>query len=173
MKNHLRGLAMPLLDSLIPMTVEQRFPGYKIVPGKVAREFIATDGSGLAPITSYILKFDDQDRLSEVIGNKSLGSWNMNWVYEKKSFSEGRWVVGQVAVTNNEGGQIIKSNRKLNYTTTQGMGVLSEVIITVEHHGEKTVRTEESIEFKNYKINTGEGMRYFLGDTPPAAKTAP
>ncbi len=172
-KNQLRALAMPLLDNLLPMTIEQRFPNYKIVPGKVAKEFIATDSSGLAPIPSYVLKFDDQDRLSEVIGNKALGSWSMSWVYEKKAFSEGRWVLSQVTVNNNDGGPVTKSTRKLNYNMANGMGVLSEVVLTVEQQAEKTVRTQESIEFKNYKINTGEGMRYFLGDTPPATKTSP
>ncbi len=174
-KNALRASVMPLLDSLLPMTVEQRFPNYKITPGKIPREFIATDSSGLAPIPSYVLKFDDQDRLSEVIGQKPLGSWSMSWVYEKKAFSDGKWVVSQVTVNNNEGGQGIKSTRKLNYGTAQGIGVLTEVVLTVEQQGEKPVRTEESIEFKNYKINTGEGMRYFLGDAPaPAApQTSP
>ncbi len=172
-KTQLRTMALPLLDNLLPMTVEQRFPNYKITPGKVAREFIATDSSGLAPIPSYVLKFDDQDRLSEIIGKKPLGSWNMNWVYEKKAFSEGRWVISQVTVSNNESGQVVKTNRKLNYGNAQGMGVLTEVILSVEQQGEKPVRTEESIEFKNYKINTGEGMRYFMSDAPAPAKTQP
>ncbi len=172
-KSQLRALAMPLLDSLLPMTVEQRFPNYKMTPGKAPREFIATDSSGLAPIPSYILKFDDQDRLSEIVGNKPLGSWNMNWIYEKKNFSEGRAVIGQVVVTNNEGGQIIKSTRKLSYGSSQGVGVLTEVTLAVEQQGDKLIRSEESIEFKNYKINTGEGLRYFLGDTPPATQTNP
>lgn len=172
-KTQLRNMAMPLLDNLLPMTVEQRFPNYKFTPGKTAREFIATDSTRLAPIPTYTLKFDDQDRLAEIIGNKPLGSWNMNWVYEKKAFSEGRWVISQVSVTNNESGQLIKTTRKLNYGNAQGMGVLSEVVLSVEQQGEKPVRTEESIEFKNYKINTGEGTRYFMSDTPAPAKTQP
>ncbi len=165
-KNALRASVMPLLDSLLPMSVEQRFPGYKITPGKTPREFIATDSSGLAPIPKYILKFDDQDRLSEVIGQKPLGSWNMIWVYEKKAFSEGKWVVSQVTVNSNDAGVATKSVRKLNYGNANGIGVLTEVELTGEQQGEKPVSTEESIEFKNYKINTGEGMRYFLGDAP-------
>jgi hypothetical protein len=165
-KNDLRASFMPLLDNLLPMTVEQRFPGYKFSPGKTKREYIATDSSGLAAIPKYVLKFDDLDRLSEVIGAKPVGSWNMNWIYEKKAFSEGRWVISQVTVMNSENGQTVKSSRKLNYGTAQGIGVLSEVVLTVEQTGEKTIRTQESIEFKNYRINTGEGMRYFLGDSP-------
>lgn len=165
-KNELRASFMSILDNLLPMTVEQRFPDYKISPGKTKREFIATDSSGLAAIPKYILKFDELDRLSEVIGAKPVGEWSMNWIYEKKAFSEGRWVVSQVTVTNSENGQTVKSSRKLNYGTAQGMGVLSEVVLTVEQSGEKGFRNEESIEFKNYRINTGEGMRYFLGDSP-------
>ena len=164
----------PLLDNLLPMTIEQRFPGYKFTPGKIPREFIATDSSGLAPIPRYELKFDELDRVSEITGQKPVGSWNMNWIYEKKAFSEGRWVVSQITVTNSEGGQTVKSSRKLNYGSAQGIGVLNEVVLTVEQIGEKTIRTQESIEFTNYKINTGEGMRYFLNDLPaPAPKQTP
>lgn len=171
-KNELKASFLPLLDNLLPMTVEQRFPGYKFSAGKTLREYIAADSSGLASIPRYVLKFDELDRLSEITGQKPVGSWNMNWIYEKKAFSEGRWVVSQVTLTNSEGGQTVKTTRKLNYGTAQGMGVLSEVVLTVEQGGEKTVRTQESIEFTNYKINTGEGMRYFLGDAPATAPKA-
>lgn len=173
-KNELKASFFPLLDNLLPMTIEQRFPGYKFTPGKIPREFIATDSSGLAPIPRYELKFDELDRVSEITGQKPVGSWNMNWIYEKKAFSEGRWVVSQITVTNSEGGQTVKSSRKLNYGSAQGIGVLNEVVLTVEQIGEKTIRTQESIEFTNYKINTGEGMRYFLNDLPaPAPKQTP
>lgn len=173
-KNELKASFMPLLDNLLPMTIEQRFPGYKFTSGKVLREFLATDSSGLAPIPRYSLKFDELDRLSEITGHKPVGSWIMSWIYEKKAFSEGKWVVSQVTVTDSVGNQMIKSSRKLNYGSSQGIGVLTEVVLTVEQGGEKTVRTQESIEFTNYKINTGEGMRYFLGDSPaPTPKPSP
>lgn len=173
-KNELRASVLPLLDNLLPMTVEQRFPGYRISPGKVAKEFVATDSSGLAPIPSYVLKFDEFDRLSSVIGNKPLGEWNMAWIYEKKAFSEGRWVISQVTVTNKDGGVTTKSTRKLNYGTSQGIGVLSEVILSVEQTGEKTERSQETIDFKNYKINTGAGSRHFLSETAaPETKISP
>lgn len=163
-KNELKASFLPVLDSLLPMTVAQRFPGYKISPGKTPKTFVATDTSGMAPIPSYVLKFDDQDRLSEIVGNKPVGSWEMSWVYEKKAFADGKWVVSQTVLSNAEGGQTLKSTRKLNYGSVQGIGVLSEVVITVE--GPNGFKNEDSIDFKNYRLNTGEGKRYFLGDAP-------
>lgn len=163
-KNELKASFLPMLDNLLPMTVEQRFPGYKITPGKTPRTFVATDPSGLAPIPSYVLKFDDQDRLSEIVGNKPVGTWDMSFTYEKKAFSEGRWVIGQVTVNNSESGHTIKSIRKLNYGTAHGIGVLSEVVLTTE--GDKGISLKEELDFKNYRINTGEGRRYFIGDAP-------
>lgn len=165
-KNELKASFLPILDNLLPLTVEQRFPGYKIIPGKSPKEFLATDSSGLAPIPKYFLKFDELDRLSDITGMKPVGSWSMNWIYEKKAFSEGRWVVSQVTVTNSENGQTVKSSRKLNYGAAQGIGVLSEVVLTTEQSGEKGIRNQESFDFKNYRLNTGEAMRYFLGDSP-------
>ncbi len=172
-KHELRLNFMPLLDNLLPMTVEQRFPGYKISAGKNPREYIAADSTGVAPIPSYVIKFDTEDKLSEIIGMKPVGSWNMEWIYEKKGFSDGRWVTTQINVTNSEGGQTLTTSRRLNYGTAQGMGVLSEVVLTVDQSGPKTFRTQENIEFNNYKINTGEGMKYFLSDAPVPAKQSP
>jgi hypothetical protein len=165
-KAQLRASFMPVLDNLLPMTIEQRFPGYKITPGKTSKEFVATDPSGLAPIKTYVLKFDEQDRLSEIVGMKALGTWNMSWVYEKKTFAEGKWVISQITTTDAEGSESVKTTRKLNYGTSNGIGVLSEVVLTVEKQGEKGFRNQDSIDFKNYRINTGEGMRYFLSDSP-------
>lgn len=172
-KNELKTSFMQLLDNLLPMTVEQRFAGYKIAPGKAPRTYVATDTTGMAQIPSYTLKFDDLDRLSEVIGNKPVGSWTMDWIYEKKAFSDGRWVISQVTVKNTEGGQTIKSTRKLNYGTAQGIGVLSEVVLTVEQEGEKGFRTQELVEFKNYKINSGESMRYFINEKANSSPAQP
>lgn len=166
-KNELKASFLPVLDNLLPLTIEQRFPGYKITPGKTPKTYVATDSSGLAPIPSYVLKFDDQDRLSEVTGNKPVGTWDMSFVYEKKAFADGRWVISQVTVNNSESGKTLKSVRKLNYGTAHGIGVLTEVVLTTE--GDKGVSIKEEIEFKNYRINTGEGRRYFIGDAPAPA----
>jgi hypothetical protein len=168
-KNALRENFMPLLDNLLPMNVEHRFPGYQISPSKTKREFIAKDTTGLAPIPKYLIRFDDLDRLSEIIGLKPVGAWNMNWIYEKKAFSDGKWVISQVTVINSEGGLTVKTTRKLNYGTEQGIGVLKEVVLTGEQSGEKSFRTQQNVEFTNYKINTGEGMRYFLNEAPAAS----
>ncbi len=165
-KNLLKISFAPILDSLLPMGVAQRFPGYKISAGKMPKEFIATDLSGVAAIPSYTVKFDEQDRLSEIIGNKPVGIWTMAYSYEKKSFAEGRWVVGLVTVNTSENGINLKTTRKLNYGDAQGIGVLSELALTVEQTGDKGFRNQDIIEFENYRINTGEGMRYFLGDAP-------
>ncbi len=165
-KAELKAAFATVLDSLLPMTIAQRFPGYKITAGKIPKEFTATDPTGVAPIPTYTIKFDEQDRLSEIIGNKPVGSWNMVYAYEKKAFSEGRWVVGQVTVNTSDNGLTVKTSRKLNYGDAQGMGVLSEVVLTVEQSGDKGFRNQDIIEFENYRINTGEGMRYFLGDAP-------
>lgn len=96
----------------------------------------------------------------------------MSWIYEKKAFSEGRWVISQVTVVNKEGGITTKSTRKLNYGTSQGIGVLSEVVLTVEQSGDKNLSTQETIDFKNYKINTGAGSRHFLAE-PADSKSTP
>ena len=60
-------------------------------------------------------------------------------------------------------------SKYLKYGSSQGIGVLSEVVIKTEQKLEninsKSLILEEAIEFKNYKINAGEALKYFLGDS--------
>lgn len=48
------------------------------------------------------------------------------------------------------------------------MIVLSRVTVETEQKlapGAKTLKSEEAVEFKNYKISTGEALKYFLGES--------
>src|SRR5665647_1584773 len=49
-KEELKASVLSLLDSLIPLPTASRFAGYKISEGKNAKELIATDTTGIAPV---------------------------------------------------------------------------------------------------------------------------
>lgn len=175
-KDELKVSMLQLMDNLLPQTTAQRFPGYKFTQPR-AREILAQDTSGIAPIPSFTLRFDTQDRLTEVIGNKPIGTLVIKPVYEKQSFSEGKWVLMSQTTTSSESGQTLDVLKELSYGKHQGISVLSEVTVTTEHKGSgknaRAIKNSESVEFKNYKINEGAALKYFLAEGKPTAPPAP
>lgn len=167
-KEELKVSVMSMLDNLIPVPTADRFAGYNITGGSNGKEFIATDKTGIAPISSYVLKFDDRDMLAEVIGKKTIGNFTVESKYEKPSFANGKWVLLTQKTTTSESGQTLTSMKELSYGTSQGMSVLSRIDVKTQQSWSnpemKPLVMEESLEFKNYKIDNGEALKYFLGD---------
>lgn len=165
-KEELKISLLGMMDNLIPPTMAQRFNGYKISNGSKAKEFVAQDSSGVAPIPSFTLKFDQEDKLVEVVGQKPIGSLVISPVYAKESFSDGRFVLKEQTTTSTEGSQTVTIKKELEYGQSQGMGVLTGVEVTTEQKGQsgKSVSATEKLTFKNYKINAGEALKYFLGE---------
>lgn len=172
-KEELKLTMMSVMDNLIPLPTVQRFAGYKFHSGSTPKEFVAQDSTGIAMIQSYVLQFDNQDRLVNVIGKKPIGTLTITPKYEKESFADGKWVLHSMSTESAENGQTVKVVKELDYGRHQGIGVLTEVKITTEQGpggNSKPLISEEELEFKNYKINTGEALKYFLGETSKAAQ---
>ena len=169
LKDELKASILPLLDNLLPMTLTQRFPGYKFTSGKEGSTIVATDSTGLAPIPSYTLQFDSQDRLIKIVGNRPLGTQEIDFTFEKKAFTDGKWAMVSVVTEATDAGQKITVTRKLNYGSTQGIGNLSSVDISTEQvlnkEGAKPVTQADQIEFNNYQINSGAAFKHFLSDS--------
>lgn len=177
-KEDLKGSILGLLDNLLPQTMEQRFINYKFSQGKKPREIIARDSTGLAPVPSFSLQFDDQEKLSMVTGHKPVGTFVATPVYSKEAFADGKWVLMSQKTVSSENGQIMTVNKELTYGKSQGIGVLSDVTVSTEYKSQsgktKAVRFSENIEFKNYKINEGAALKYFLGEAKSSTqKPAP
>lgn len=174
-KEELKLSILPMMDNLIPQTMPQRFAGHKFQNGANSREIIARDTSGMAQIPSYLIKFDEQDKVIEVIANKAVGTLEVRPLYEKSPFADGKWVLKQQTNHSTENGQSLVVTKSLDYEKIQGMGVLSEVQINSEYKliQGKSTKFSESITFKNYRINEGEGLKYFLGESKILPASAP
>lgn len=168
-KEDLKMAIMGVVENLIPQSMAQKFSGYNFLPGASAREIIAKDTTGIAPVPSFVLKFDEQDRLIEVRGVKPIGSLIVKPEYEKESFSDGKLVLKDQTTTTSENGQTLIMTKELEYGSSQGIGVLTEVEVSTEHRASqaeaKPMTTNETISFKNYKINSGDALKYFLGES--------
>ena len=170
-KEELKLSILSQMDNLLPLTTVQRFAGYKFHTGATPKEVVAQDSTGIASIQSYVMKFDAQDKMTEVVGKKVIGSLSITPKYEKDSFADGKWVLKSMTTNSSENGQTLVLKKELEYGKSQGIGVLSEVTVTTEQSfpgAPKPLITEESLEFKNYKINAGEALKYFLGDSAKA-----
>lgn len=168
-KEELKLSIFTVIENLLPISTVQRFAGYKIVQGSKPNEFVAKDSTGIANVPSFTLKFDSQDRLTEVEGHKPIGFLVTTPKYEKDGFAAGKWVLKSISTKTTENGQSVTVSKNLKYGSSQGIGVLSEVLMRTEQKleaaGAKPLILEENVEFKNYKINSGEALKYFLGES--------
>lgn len=175
-KDELKVSMLQVMDNLLPQTSAQRFAGYKFTQSR-PKEINAQDTSGIAPIPSFTLKFDEQDRLVQVTGNKPIGTLVVKPVYEKQPFSEGKWVLMSQTTTGTENGQTMNIVKELDYGKHQGISVLTEVTVSTEQKAAdknaKTIKSSETVEFKNYKINEGAALKYFLAEGRAAPQKAP
>lgn len=172
-KEELKASILNVMDNLIPLPMAQRFNGYKFTAGSSAKTFVAQDSAGVAPIQSYVIKFDDQDRLTEVVGQKPIGTLVIAPVYTKESFADGKWVLTKQTTTTTDHGQVMILKKVLSYGQSQGIGVLKEIETTTEQKSSENAKantTEESVTFSDYKINQGVGLKYFLGENSKEAK---
>jgi hypothetical protein len=168
-KDELKVSILSTMDNLVPIPLNDRFASYKISTGAQPKEFVAIDQTGLAPVPSYLLKFDKQDRLAEIQGKKPVGTLDVKLSYDKESFSDGKWVLKSQVSETSESGQTLKSRKVFIYGQSSGLGVVTRVDATTEqswaHENMKPLIVEESLEYRNYQINTGEALKYFLGES--------
>lgn len=167
-KEELRAGLLTVIEDLLPLNLQDKFKGYKFVAGSGPKEFEARDQTGIAPVPVYVLKFDSNDVLKEVVGKKHIGSLRITNDWVKEGFTDGKWALKEQVTHAEEGGNTVITTKELEYGTSQGIGVLEEVTFEVVQKSErpdtKTVKTEEKLFFKNYKLNAGEALKFFLGD---------
>lgn len=173
-KEELKVSIFSVVENLLPPTSVQKFAGYKFHSGATPKEFVARDSTGIANVQSFVLRFDNEDKLIEVVGNKTIGTLVTIPQYEKEGFAGGKWALKSLTTKSSENGQSLTVSKELKYGTSQGIGVLSRVTLTTEQRSEapgaKPLILEEEVHFKNYKINTGDAFKYFLGES---GKTTP
>jgi hypothetical protein len=169
-KESLKASMSQALEHVLPLPIMQKFNGYKLTL-KRPREILAQDTSGIAPIQSYTLTFDEQEKLSEVVGHKPIGTLVIKTEYKKEGFADGRWVFGSEKTTSSENGKTLTIIKELNYDRFNGITAPSELTITTEQivgDKDKPVTNTENVIFKNYKINESSAMKYFLGEVKAA-----
>lgn len=166
-KDELKTNVINLLDGLLPPTTAQRFAGYKLQNGSSPNEILAQDTTGIAVVPTYIFSFDKEEKLVQIVGKKPVGTIDIVPTYSRTSFSEGKWVLDKLITTATEAGQTIKITKEFSFGKHDGHGVLKEMTLRTEQSNTqvKPLISEEKVVFKTYKINSGEALKYFLGES--------
>ena len=167
-KEEMKYTVLQQLELLLPQTIEKKFRGYKFTQAPGTKDVIAKDISGIATVPEFILKFDNQDKLQEIVGKKPVGTMDTAVTYEKENFADGKYVLKNQTTTVNENGQTTSIKKELKYGNSNGIGVLSSVSTTVETKSEvkgaKPFSQTETLTFDNYKLNTGTALKWFLSE---------
>jgi hypothetical protein len=166
LKDELKAGIAPYLDELIARPIEVKFTGYNFSKSISSREILASDTTGIAPTPSYVLKFDQEDKLVQIVGNKPVGSLVTNFFFERMKFTNGKWILGKEVTHISESGLVVKISKDFDYKTIDGIGIIHELKLTTERKSnlntKDQVKISELIKFSNFKINEGLAMKYFL-----------
>ena len=162
-KDELKLRIYPVLEYLIPKSMNDKFKGYKFSttsPGRI----LAQDSTGVAATPSFQLNFNAENKLVEIIGNRPIGTMIITPRFEKKSFADDKWVLEEEIITTTENSQTLSVTKEMSYDKFNGIQALDEIEVTTKQVVEgKSSKSVETINFKNYKINEGVALKYFLG----------
>lgn len=172
-KEELKARAIGNFESIVPLPIEEKFKGYQLAKGAGAqRSIVATDKSGLAPIPEFVFNFDAESRLSQIVAKKAIGTQVTTLEWKKSPWSEPRSHALRAVSVAVDGPQSTEVSTETSWQVVAGIGLPVSVKTSTRQAlkapgQEKPVerKVEESIYFKNYKVNQGEAMKWFLGQS--------
>jgi hypothetical protein len=168
LKDKLRLSFLPVLEEILPLEFERKFTHFVESPAKVKNTVYLKDSKGINPIQGYWFKFTDEGNLTEIEFQKPVGETRIYPKYKKTSFSEGRWAIEQEKTVINEGDYIITTTKDYSYNSENGISFIGSIESVVESENKSkkidTMKIKDKIYFKNYKINQGEALKYFLSE---------
>jgi hypothetical protein len=171
-KEELKAAMIGRLESIIPLPLEKKLQGYKFrIDARNPRTVIAADATNLRPIPEYELGFDVDGKLVSMVAKKPVGLVTSTFIWSKAPWSEPRFYVTRVTSRSEEGPQLTETETETSWQTIAGIGFPSAVRTKIKQSlkqpgspGRPIERSiDETLLFKNYKVNAGEAMKWFLG----------
>lgn len=168
-KNELKALVASRLDIMIPSMLEKKFEGYnlKLMPEKTKDQIIATDSTQMKLINEVRANFDKEGKLIGLINHKPMVVEESELSLTKKSYSENKWIIDEISVKVNEGPQTTFIKTKIDYSSVEGYALPIKISshtkqILVQEQDRKPIEREvdSSVEFKGYKLNSGEASSF-------------
>lgn len=176
-KEELKAAMIGRLESIIPIPLDKKLQGYQFrIDAKKPRTVVATDSTHLRPIPEYELTFDPDGKLALMTAKKPVGVVATVFTWTKAPWSDPKFYVTRVSTRSEEGPQLTETESETTWLTVAGLGfpgaIKTRIKQTLKQPGSPTKPIERSIEetllFKNYKVNAGEAMKWFLGHSTAA-----
>jgi len=176
-KEELKAVMVGRLESIIPIPLEKKLEGYQFkLDSKKPRTVSAKDPTYLRPIPEYELTFDLEGKLVTMVAKKPVGLASSTFAWAKAPWSEPRFYVTRMSARSEEGPQVTETETDTTWQIIAGLGVPSAIRTRIKQTlkqpgsaGKPIERSvEETLNFKNYKINAGEAMKWFLGHSTAA-----
>lgn len=172
-KEELKARAIGNFEAIVPLPIEAKFKGYQLAQGAgTQRSVVATDKSGLAPIPEFVFNFDAESRLSQIVAKKAIGTQVTTLEWKKSPWSEPRSHAQRAVSVAVDGPQSTEVSTETSWQVVAGIGVPASVKTSTRQSlkapGQQKPaerKVEEVIYFKNYKVNQGEAMKWFLGQS--------
>lgn len=176
-KEELKAVVVRNLEIIIPIPLEMKYQGYQFkMSSKQIKTVIATDQSNMQPIPEFEIMMDSEGRVQEVVAKKPIGIVSTRFTWNKSTWSEPRSHLLETKTRSEEGPQRTEIQSVTSWQTISGVGLPSLVktktsqVLSQPGQPNKPIERsyEEVIYFKNYKVNVGEAMKWFLGHSSPS-----
>lgn len=168
-KNELRSLVASRLDVIVPSMLEKKFEGYALKHSVKDNkdQIIATDTTQMKLINEIKAVFDKDGKLMSLVNQKPMMTEESELSLIKKSFSENKWIIDEISVKVNEGAQTTFIKTKIEYNSVEGYALPVKIAshtkqVLAQGQDKKPIEREidSSVEFKSYKINSGEASSF-------------
>lgn len=168
-KNELKSLVAARLDIIVPTPLEKKFEGYSLKYSTVNTkdQILATDTTQMKLINEIRATFDKEGKLLTLINQKPMMTEESELNLIKKSFSENKWIIEEIAVKVNEGTQTTNIKTSIDYKSIEGYALPVKISshtkqVLAQGQDKKPIEREidSIVEFKSYKINSGEASSH-------------
>jgi hypothetical protein len=168
-KQDLKRTIIAQFEGVIPIPLDKKFLKYKLqLDPKNKKGITAKDHTGLQVIPEYILNFNNDGRLSEIIAKKSIGEAVTKFTWKKSSWSDPRSFIEKTEMTSIDGPQETNTASVTTWIVEKNIGLPSKLEITTiqkirDQEGKNQERKiVEDFLFSNYKVNEGEALKWFF-----------
>jgi hypothetical protein len=168
-KQDLKRTIIAQFEGVIPIPLDKKFLQYKLqLDPKNKKGIIAKDNTGIQLIPEYVLNFNNDGRLSEIVAKKTIGEAITKFTWKKSDWSEPRNYIEKTEMTSIDGPQETNTTSVITWMVEKKIGLPSKLEITTmqkirDQQGKNQERKiAEEFLYNDYKVNEGEALKWFL-----------
>lgn len=170
-KQQLKQSILSKFEAIVPLSIEKKFSGYRLtLDAKDPKAIVAKDDKALNVIPEFRMVFNKDGLMGMIQGKKTIGSLVTNFEWEKTSWSEPRHITKKSVAKSVDGPQSVSVESIFDWQVVSAIGLPSRVLTTttqtinIPGSAEQENKIKEEILYRNYKVNVGEALKWFLAN---------